>query len=728
MSTSETPLGRRGRSLALLAVGGLGAWAAHAQQMPAPDYSVVVAASRGNATLQEMPLSTTVITQEQIQQSPGQTLDQLLRQIPGINLTGAPFYTTDPTGNQIRMRGTTNSKVLVMLDGIPLLDPFYSTVQWFKVPLSSIERVEVIRGGNSSLWGNLAVAGVVNIVSKKPSVDHGEVTGSYGSRETWTGSAAGDVVLSQNASLSASADILDTDGYQTTPQQYVATFPGKGPSSATLANVRTGLYYASGDLSAYLRGGYHRQDQDVGGYTYGTNLQKGPDVAGGLTLKMSDSDRLTANGWYQYISFDKQNGAACYLQSAINCNTTSISAPLVQYANSTDWNPYRELGGSLVYSTGFDPWRTRMELGADYRKLWGQDFSTTFNRPTTTSVTSATINRTNYGQGTQQFTGVFAQFRMLPVEPLQVTFSARYDYWTNEDGVATMTPYANNAAGPTSGGPIADSNKGSFDPTLAFRYTMTDELDLRGALYRSFRAPGLNNLYRSFSSTTSITIANPFLFPETLRGGELGADYRTRSVTVNATAFLYDISDLIASYRVPNAASAPPQVIAICGPTLSNCPPTVNFNTNAQDGRSWGVELSSQWSITRDVTLNGAYVYTRSYYTSSSVGDPIGQQLGAVPPNLVTLGATWQATPEWRTYAEVRYASSMYLDVAHTIPQGAFAVVNLSSTWQFDRDCEAYASIVNLFDKKYADNATTSASSSILGMPFTLTGGLRWRF
>jgi len=428
------------------------------------------------------------------------------------------------------------------------------------------------------------------------------------------------------------------------------------------------------------------------------------------------------------VGFDKSNGAACYLQSATNCNTTSTSAPLVQYANSHDWNPYRELGASVVYSTQWVPWATSVQVGADYRRLSGQDYSTTFNRPTTIDVASATINRTNFGQGTQQFSGVFAQFRALPIEPLQVTFSARYDYWTNTDGVATMTPYASGVPGPTTGGSIADSSKGSFDPTLALRWSVSEDLDLRAAAYRSFRAPGLNNMYRSFSSTTSITIANPLLFPETLTGGEVGGDFRSRGLEINATMFLYIVQNLIASYRVPNAAAAPPQVIAICGPTLANCPPTVNFNTNAQNGRSWGLELVGRWQVAPQVTLDAAYMYTRSYYTASSVGDPLGAQLGALPENLVTAGVSFAPVPQWTNYIGVRWNGSMFLDVNHTIPQPEFSVVNLSTSYRIDGNLELFGTIVNLFDKHYADNPTTSASSSILGAPRTMTAGLRWRF
>ena len=337
--------------------------------------------------------------------------------------------------------------------------------------------------------------------------------------------------------------------------------------------MRFAAYFTpSSDLSAFIRAGYHRQNQDIGGYTYGTNLQESPDAAGGFVKSFGEAGRLAANLWTQYVGFDKSNGAGCYLQSPTNCNTTSITSPLVQYANSHDWNPYREVGASAVYSLDFKTWATSMQLGADYRKLFGQDYSTTYNRPTTTDGASATINRTNFGQGKQQFLGGFAQFRMVPLDELQLTLSARYDYWTNTEGIALMSRYTNGVPGPQRGGDVPDSNKGAFDPTLAVRYTLTDEFDLRAAAYKSFRAPGLNNLYRSFSSATSITIANPLLYPETLTGGEIGADYRAPGREVNATVFLYDIKDLIASYRILNAANAPPQVIAICGPTLGQLP------------------------------------------------------------------------------------------------------------------------------------------------------------
>lgn len=107
---------------------------------------VVVSASRNETRVEDMPLHTTVITQEDIRRSPAQRLDQLLRTIPRFSFTGVPANQSDPTGHQTRMRGLGNAKVLVLVDGVPIHDPVYLTTQWFKVPLFTVERVEVIRG------------------------------------------------------------------------------------------------------------------------------------------------------------------------------------------------------------------------------------------------------------------------------------------------------------------------------------------------------------------------------------------------------------------------------------------------------------------------------------------------------------------------------------------------------------------------------------------------------
>ncbi len=690
---------------------------------------LVVSASRSQKTQEQMAVHTTIITRAEVMSEPAQTLDQALRDVPGMNLPGAPYYTTDPTGHQTRMRGITNSTVLVLLDGIPIHDPFYVTTQWFKVPISSVDRVEVMRGGASSVWGNLAAAGVVNIVTRKPTDNTGELDVNYESYHTEVASLAKNFVAKDGVAFRISGDVLNTDGYQTTPGQYLAALPGKGASGANNYNLRfDGYYTPSSNVSAFFRAGYHRQDEDIGNYQFGDNLQESPDAAAGVTASLSLLTRLDVRAWGQWETFHKQNGAACFLASASSCNTTATSSPLVQYRNSQDYNPYREAGASAMISSALTGLSATIQGGLDFRRVAGEDTATTFNKPTGSDLSSSTINRVAYGQGAQVFLGGFTQFSFFPTSKLQSTVALRYDYWTNTDGIAELTPYAHGVPDSTVGGPIADSHKGQFDPSLTARYAFSGAVAVRGAVYRGFRAPGLNNLYRSYSSTTSITIANPNLEPQTLTGGEVGVDLQGKRVTFGVTGFQYSTQDLIASYKIQNAASAPADVILVCGPTLANCPANVNYNTNAQNAFSQGIEASFDWRASPAFAVDLGYAYTDSHYTSTTTSDPINVQLGAIPKHVATADLSWAPAARLLLRGTLRYSSSMYLDINQTIPQDAFALLGVNASYQVTPQVQLYAAGTNLTNVLYSDAATSSASSTTLGMGRAITGGFRWTF
>ena len=314
--------------------------------------AVVVTASRSQAKVEEMPLHTTIITQEEIKKSPAASLDQLLRTIPGMNFTGVPAASSDPTGHQTKMRGLGNAKVLVLLDGMPIHDPFFLTTQWFKVPLSNIERVEIIRGGNSSLWGNMAVAGVVNIVSKRVKDNAGEVSASIGTQGTVNLALSKNVMVSMCSGFSLSADFFHTDGYQTTPAEFLYRFPQKQPVEAENKNIRLITYFKpAADLNGYLRVGYHVQDQNIS-YQFGDNLQKSPDLAASLTKTFEDRASLQANAWAQYVNFEKFNGNTCYYQGGTTCLTSTstsltpaqVNNNVVQFYTQHGLLGYREQG------------------------------------------------------------------------------------------------------------------------------------------------------------------------------------------------------------------------------------------------------------------------------------------------------------------------------------------------------------------------------------------------
>ena len=714
------------------------AQAAAGSEVPAELAKVVLSASRSQARVEQIPLNVTILSQQGIAQSAALTLDQLLRNVAGLNFTGVPATQSDPTGHQTRMRGMGNAKVLVLLDGVPIHDPFYLTTQWFKVPLSNIERVEIVRGGNSSLWGNMAVAGVINIVSKRAQDNAGELSISAGSRGSYQLALSKNFRLSDVLSFNLTVDQVDAQGYPMAPADQMWRYPGRQPVDAKDTNLQfTTFFQPSADLKAYLRLGYHIQDQDIS-YQYGNNLQKSPDLSASIVRQLADKASITGAAWAQYVRFEKYNGATCYWQtSGTKCPGSSAVTPsqvnqeIVQYYTQYGSQRYREQGASAIYSKELGGLWQSLQLGLDYRHLAATDLEYFYSAPTLQTQLPSSNSSTN-GQADQTFTGLFAQAKLVPLEPLEITLSARFDHWANTDRVNTRS-----TASGTQGGAQPDNAKSGLNPSVGARYAVNDALALRAAAYKSFRAPGFNNTTRTYGSPNP-TIANPDLGPENLIGRELGVDYQQGPLTLGVTYFQYDIKNMIATYKV-TTANAPALVQTICGATFVNCggaTGSATFYTNDQDGESHGLELSARWQVWRALRLDATYtrtstVLTRKGYTSA---DPIGVQIAGTPQDMATVGATWQPLHGLSTTLAARYIGSMGIDTTSTpgtsYSQGGLTVFDASINYACSDALDLRASVVNLANREYSENAYTYNQpwSRTLSMPRTVSLGARFRF
>src|SRR4029077_1714094 len=134
--------------------------------------TVVVTATRTEQRLGDVPASVSVMTREEIQASPAVVADDVLRQIPTFSLfRRTSSLVAQPTTQGVSLRGigpSGQSRTLVLLDGIPFNDPFGGWVYWTRVPLISVDRIEVTEDTASSLYGNYAMGGVINIVTSRP--------------------------------------------------------------------------------------------------------------------------------------------------------------------------------------------------------------------------------------------------------------------------------------------------------------------------------------------------------------------------------------------------------------------------------------------------------------------------------------------------------------------------------------------------------------------------------
>ncbi len=725
---------------ALMIIGANAAPAFSQQAEPPGLQTVYVAASRSQTRIDQMPLHTTIVSQEQIRSSPAQTVDQLLRDIPGMNFTAVPATASDPTGHQTKMRGLGNAKVLMLLDGVPMHDPFYLTTQWFKVPMSNIERIEILRGGNSSLWGNMAVAGVVNIVTKRPRANAGELQASIGTQGSWNLALSRDFVLSDKVSVNLSADLLHTDGYQTTPEAYNYRFPQKQPTRADHRNAALTLHVQpDATLRGYLRVGYHEQDQQIG-YVYGENRQKGPDLALHVEKKLPDRTMVVASAWSQYVAFDKLNGNSCYYRGGTTClasnsaalTSANASGPVVQFYSQRGRLRYRESGSSLIYSTRLNPTVYALTAGIDLRRLSAQDSELFFNTPQSPAAPQARFDSSTEGRGVQSFYGVYGQVKAVPTEKLDLTLSARVDRYAidHRDNRRTL------ANGASSGGPLPASGKTAFNPSIAARYEVSEALSLRAAAYKAFRAPGFNNLTRTFGTGSNTTIANPDLSPENLRGLEAGADYRAGPLVLGVTYFRYNISDMIATFTA-RANNAPQQVQLICGgAALPGCGGAARYYTNDQDGTSDGVEASAKWRYSKQLAMELHATHTSTYLTrrGAVVTDPLHVQLAGVPKNTATVAMSWAPNEHWRARLQGRYIGPMLLDTTSTpgvrFAQGSSSVWDLGGEYRWSARLAVFVRATNIFDRSYGESTYQASQpyNQVLSPPRALTAGVRTTF
>ncbi|QWE17138.1 TonB-dependent receptor [Polynucleobacter sp. AP-Nino-20-G2] len=691
---------------------------AQAQIAPPPDYdqklkTVTVSATRSGTSLDEIPLNTTVLTKEALEAAPDQTIDQVLKNVPGVILNDAPYYQKDPTGQSINVRGLGNARTLVLIDGVPANDAFYGTVQWNLVPMSAIDSVEFIRGGVSSLWGNYGMGGVINIKTKTPVNSQQEVSASYGAFGTGNVAASKDLIASESLQLRFSADYFNTDGYQNiatiSPASPTSIKNGQGDAASHNSNVRLqGYFKATQDTSGFFRVGYHTMSDLSSGYAFATNIMQETDLAGGTTTHLDEKSKVDVNFFYESTGFNKQNGSTT---SATGSNPKNFP-----YINANYKDPYSTIGGSAQYTQEVSGVLDQYVVGVDARNIAGSN-------QTNNLGTNGSLTAVNYGQGQQTFYGLLGQVKSRAVSfPLETTLAARLDQWNSQ------TPTSYNAG--LSGAPIyqnvSNQSKTQLSPTLGLLYKLNKDWDLRSAAYQAFHAPGMNNTLRSYGSGTGYSFANPNLTPETMTGYEVGTDYRWRGGFAQLTAFNNYIQNAIVSYKIQPSQQALANSLCATVGNPSGCSTNSSYYTNNQSLLSQGLEFQLHHDINSRWAADANYAFTSTKLTWTATTDPVGKQVAGVPQNILGGGITYYPAPQASLTATVRYVGSSWLDNGNTLPVASYAVVGLRANYEVTKSATVYASAVNLFNRQYITFGTGSNSSSyVLGMPQTISMGAR---
>jgi outer membrane receptor protein involved in Fe transport len=671
--------------------------------------TVTVTPTRSEKALGDVPVSANIIEKESIQQSPAIVADDVLRQIPTFSLfRRSSSLSSHPTAQGVSLRGigpSGVSRTLVLVDGVPFNDPFGGWVYWTRVPMESVERIELIDGSSSSLYGNYGMGGVINIIPSRAGRRTVEFKTQYGNHNSPKGDFfASDVYGKLGVAVEGSA--FDTDGFP------IVTAAERGiidnNAQVNFANFNGKVdYQANERVNLFFRGGYFKEDR-VNGKVGEVNDTKWTSLAGGLRVRMPDQSDLQATVFGDDSTFHSTFLAVTAPSATVASRSivrlaTDQNVPTNAVGTMIQWS--RPIGQNHFFSTGFD-----------WRHVDGDSLEDTYiatpGAPITPPTAPATISLQRNSGGTQDSLGFFLQ-DVVSFNNVVVTLSARVDSWQNTDGhiiettVATGQPSAGNRPS------LQDRDDTVVSPRAAALYRINDRVSVWGDIGWGFRAPTLNELYRQFSVGLVRTLANENLGPERLFGGEAGVRIETtRNSSIRST--WYD-----------NAVKNP----------VSN----VTIGTNLQQRQNLGRTRIRGWQndveyrINTSLRITGGYLFNDAKVTEFEANPAlVGLYLPQVPKHRGSVGVSY-SNPRYVTVA----ATGMFFgrqyddDLNQRTKPGEtepglppYGVMDFSVSRDFGRNLEVFFGVQNTFDQEYY----VQLQPTTTGSPRLVNGGIRVRF
>ena len=392
--------------------------------------TVTVTASRMEQRLRDVPASVNVITQEDIRYSPAVVADDVLRQIPTFSLfRRTSSLASHPTAQGVSLRGigpSGVSRTLVLLDGVPFNDPFGGWVYWTRVPLDAADRIEVVDSSSSSLYGNYAMGGVINIVTLPAARRTLDVKAQYGNRNSpKVDYRAGDVWGKVGMVLDGA--VFSTDGYPIVVDVNPAGVAERGAvdknASVKFHNINLkGDVTASDRVQAFFRAGYFREERINGkastiDFTDEKNDTTWKSASGGVRLRLGSGGDLQAS-----LFGDVEQFRSNFLAVPAATPPRSIGRMTLNQRV-----PSKAIGGMVQWARSFGS-RQLFTAGTDWRWVDGDSEEDGLDAVTGTQVTLKRVSG-----GTQRSLGVFVQDVISPTDRVTMTLSARVDSWRNYD-------------------------------------------------------------------------------------------------------------------------------------------------------------------------------------------------------------------------------------------------------------------------------------------------------
>ncbi len=690
------------------------ATSAAAQDKTLDKETLVVTANRSETSLWESPATIQVIDRQTLQNSTNVSLADDLQDIPGVEVTDNALAGR----KQIRIRGEASSRVLILIDGQEVT--YQRAGQNYGAGLlideSALERIEVIKGPYSVLYGSQAIGGVVNFITKKG----GDKPLAGSVKTVYNSATAG---WEESAAAWGSIDNFDYRINGSYSDQGDRDTPDGRLPNTNFRNNSQALWL-----------GYNFDRQKIGlsldryklaTQTYFEDPEGQYDA---FSVKIPKLEREKIGLFYDYdvggdylkkIHLDAYNQTIERKFENEVATTQTIPSPLIQaltVRNQTHTNDKQYTQGVTLQSSFSLPANNNLVVGTQYQRDKVKQTTDSHTRQTAATGFFDTQTATlSHNESEQSNVSLFAQNDWRFVDNWTWSVGAR-QYWLNSKliGSDSQTTQSGVTGFQSIGGNSIHDNE--LVTSTSLRYSGFDKLELRAAFAQGYVFPTLNQLFMQTSAGGSVTYGNPNLKAEHSNNYELGARYKGNMWLIDGAIYYSEAKDYIASIACAGKS--------ICDGNSNSSRSGYYYYDNVDRAKTWGMELTAEyngWAVSPYLSGN---LIRRQYEGASlktwDTGEPMVTGRAGLKHTLVLNAANISSDFFIRAASRAKDNTG-----ATEIRSPGWTTLNLAFNTEFGQQ-EQYQ--INLALNNLADKRYRTAHESIPAAGFNTAVGFAWNF
>ncbi len=672
------------------------------------DVQVVTSATGYEQNVKDAPASISVVTAEEIEKKSYTDVTDVLKNIPGVYVNGGG------SNQSISIRGMSADYTLYMVDGKPMQDNQAFSPNGshagnpinFLPPLEAIERIEVIRGPASALYGSNAMGGVINIITKK----HADKVTANVNVEYLKADSSNKVnndsrnvstfvnvpIVKDLLSVQLIAGLLDTD-----ESNYASSGALKAGSDPDYKRTNVGgKVILTPDSNNTITAGYNYKVQERTSNP-GKSIEAESSFRGNTTGYTVDANKNI---------IDKKTGRAVGWngkQTGSTITGTKANTPSYQKSINYDYNLTHEakydkvlVNSYLTYEKSENPTRRNsitgnsiemdtitansqgtyffdtnsLTLGANYKKENLEDGST--NAIKVGGVTDTSITKMERYQW-----ALFAEDTWSITDDLALTLSGRYD---------------NN-----------EFFGGNFSPKAYAVYSLTDNLSLKGGVTTGYKAPSLRQSASNFAGISGgggpviAMVGNPDLEPEKSLNYEAGFAYANLDIGLGGSLMLFqtDYKNKVQSRDGLNPDGSKQTIYK--DETYAG---GVKFYENIDKAEIKGIELTTDYEILKNLKYRHSYTYTDSEQKS---GSNKGTPLNNISKHMFNAGLDFDITKEVLLWTQANYRGETS-GAGTGIKTPSYTFVDLGAVYKYDKKLSFNAGVYNIANKNVLEDGNSN--------------------